>query len=127
MDSKKTKIIITTLFLVEIILIFYVATYTFRLKSQGWSYESDDRITCMSITPTGSLLGVGGMNGSVTLISRGASQPYWNYNGNNTILSIKLSYGGDYLVAIDNNNTISLFSQHPNKRDGKLYHGSKED
>lgn len=112
---------VALLLFIEISVIFYTANYTFRTKSQAWTYESDDEITCISITPAGSLLGIGGKNGSITFISRERSDPNWKYRGEFSIFSIKLSYGGDYLVAIDSNKTISLFSRYPHSREDKIY------
>ena len=122
-DVKISRIhLVVILFLfMEISLGFYTANYTFRTKGQAWTYKSDDEITCISITSTGALLGLGGKNGSITLISRGMSIPRWRYRGKFNVLSIKLSAGGDYLVALDSNDTISLFSRTPHLREGKIY------
>ena len=66
-------------------------------------------------------MGIGGKNGSITLISRGMSIPRWRYRGRFNILSIKLSAEGEYLVAIDSKDTISLFSKTPHLREGMIY------
>jgi len=110
MKLKRIYLITALLLFIEISLSFYVANYTFRTKKQAWTYQNDDEITCIDITSTGALLGVGGKNGSITLVSRGKSNLIWRYHAKFSILSIKLSAGGEYLAALDSNNTIYLFS-----------------
>jgi WD40 repeat protein len=121
MKIKRIHLIISLFLLIEIFLGFYNANYTFRTKQQDLTYRSEDEITCISINPTGTLLGIGGKNGSVTLFKSGISTPLWRYHGNFNILSIKLAAESDYLVVQDINDTISLFSKSPNLHEGKIY------
>lgn len=122
MINKRIKkyFIVLLLISIEIFLSYYIANYTFRIKKQDWTFLNDDEITCMSITATGALFGIGDKNGSIMLISKGMSIPRWRYFGKFEVLSIKLSTGGDYIVATDSNDTISFFSQNPYLRDGKI-------
>lgn len=106
---------------IEISLGFYIIRYTFRSKQQVWTFQSDDEITCIGTTSTGALLGVGDKSGSISLVSRGMSNPRWRYRGEFNALSIELTAGGDYLVALDSNDTISLFSRTPHLREGEVY------
>jgi hypothetical protein len=90
------------------------------MKRQAGTYRSVDEITCIGLTPTGSLLGIGGRNGSISLFKNGISMLLWKYHGNFDILSIEISAENDYIVAQDSNDTISLFSQSPNLRGDKI-------
>lgn len=106
--------------LVEISLGYYVANYTCRAKKGAWTYLSEDEITCIGISSTGRLIGIGGRNGTISLISRGSSTPKWVYHGGFRVTSIELSAEGDYLVSLDSNGTISLFPQVPLREGGRV-------
>lgn len=121
MKIRRIYPVVILFLFIEFSLGFYTAKYTFRTKQAAWTYESNDEITCFGITSTGSLLGIGGKNGSITFIPKGRSIPRWRYNGKSSILSILLTSGGNYLVAQDGDDLISLFSQTPHLRDGEIY------
>jgi len=104
----------------EISLGFYVIKYTFRTKQQVWTYQNDDEITCIDTTSTGTLLGIGDKNGSISLVARGKPTPRWRHRGSSSVLSIKVSAKGDYLAALDGNDTLTLFSQTPRLREGRI-------
>jgi len=121
MKIRKKYLLISLFIFLEIFLGFYITNFTFRIKQLAGTYRSVDEITCISVTPTGTLLCIGGKNGSITLFKNGISIPLWRYHGNFDILSIKLSAESDYIVAQDSNDTISLFSQTPNLRGNKIH------
>jgi len=105
---------------IEIFLGYYVIKYTFRTKQQFWTYQNDGEITSIATTSTGTLLGIGDENGSTSLVARGKSTPRWRHRGASNVVSIMLSDVGDYLVTLDSNDTLSLFSQSPRLRDGQI-------
>jgi len=104
----------------EVVLGFYVIKYTFRTKQQAWMYQNDADITCIDSASTGKLMGIGDRNGSISLVAVGKPTPRWKHTGASAIVTIQVSDVGDYLVALDSDDTLSFFSQTPHLMDGKI-------
>lgn len=120
MSIKRTHLALVLLIIFEVLLGYYIIKYTLRTKEEVWLYRSDEEITCISVTSTGSFLGIGSKMGSVSLISRGKSTPLWRYDGCFGINTIKITSTGDYLAILDDNETLSLFPQTPHFTDGTI-------
>ena len=120
MSIKRTHLVVILLLIFEVLLGFYIIQYTLRTKREVWLWQSDEEITCISVTSTGSFLGIGSKKGSASLISRGKSTPQWRYEGYFGINSIKITSTGDYLAILDDNETLYLFPQTPHFIDGKI-------
>ena len=98
---------------VESILAFYVFNYTTRTRSPILTYDCEEEISCIGISSSGESFSIGSTNGLVSYFSRGKLDPLWKYYGTSRVLSIMLSFEGDYLVTVDNNYTFALFSEYP--------------
>lgn len=121
MENQLKKLVVLLFLIVLVSLGYYTAKYTYRIKREAWTHHNDDEISCFSITSTGRLMGIGGKEGSIILISRGSSVPRWKYYGNSSIKSVILASEGNFLVAQDSNDMIHLFSQTPHMRNGNIY------
>jgi len=120
--ERSLKNLVVVLFLIMLASLgYYTAKYTYRIKREAWTYHSDDEISCFSITSMGGLMGIGGKEGSLILLSRGSSVPRWRYYGNSSIKSLIMASEGNFLVAQDSSDMIHLFSQTPHIRDGVIY------
>lgn len=120
MSIRRIHLVIILFLIIEASLGFYIIKYTYRTKKQIWTYQSNDKITCIDITSTGSHLGIGGINGSISLVPRGRSTPVWRYDGKFSILTTKMTATGDFVVALDANDKFSLFSRTPRLREGRV-------
>jgi len=119
MSIRRIHLVAILLIILEASFGFYIIRYTFRMKKYVWIYQSEDEITCIDATSTGSYIGVGDVSGSISLVTRGRSYPRWRYQGDVDFLSIHLMSTGDFLAALSSNDTISLFSHSSHLRDGK--------
>ena len=121
MRIRRTHLIIMLILLIEASLGLYIGSYTFRNKRPVWTYHSDDEITSISAASSGSLIGIGGKNGSISLVSRGMTTPLWRYRGESEVYSIMSSTKGGYFVTLDSNDTISLFTRTPHLKGGHVH------
>ena len=108
MRIQRTYLIVILFVCIELVLGLYILNYTSRMKKSVWSYQSDEEITCISISSSGKSFSIGTMNGSITFFFRGRSQPEWVYHGRHPIVSLALSADGDYLFAMEGDDTISV-------------------
>jgi hypothetical protein len=118
MRPQHIHILAIVLIVFEIVFSYYISNYTSRNKKPIGEYRSSREITCFDISYTGEILAVGDRNGSVSLITIDDLAPRWVYAGKNSVVSVKLSSSGGYLIALDDNDTISLFTYVPSVKEG---------
>jgi WD40 repeat protein len=95
--------------LIELGLSFYVFNYTARERSPTLIYRSEKEVSCFDISNRGDSLIIGTVEGTVSYHQRGRSTPQWVYEGGVRCLSVLMSANGDYVLSLDENDTIALF------------------
>ena len=95
--------------LIELGLSFYVFNYTARERSPTLTYHSEEEVSCFDISNMGDSLVIGTVEGTVSYYQRGRSTPQWVYEGGVGCLSVLMSANGDYVLSLDENDTIALF------------------
>ncbi|MBS7631276.1 PQQ-binding-like beta-propeller repeat protein [Candidatus Bathyarchaeota archaeon] len=120
MKSWKRKLILLMLVSIEILIIFYVSCYTYRMKNPSYVYNHICRITDYSISITGRSIALGDENGAVYFFSKNMEKPLWVFESSSKIRSLKLSAQGDYLVVLDDNNALTLFSSISIIKEGRV-------
>ena len=108
--SDRRKILVVYVFLlIELGLSFYVFSYTTRERSPTLIYTSEEEVSCFDISKMGDSFVIGTVEGTVSYYKRGRSTPQWVYEGGVRCLSLLMSANGDYVLSLDENDTISLF------------------
>ena len=116
---KRKNIILILIFLIGSLLAFYTINYTSREKHYLVEYKAREKIHCFDISYTGSLIAVGGANGSISLMRGDGFVASWNFKANKAIDEIKMTASGDYFGASDIENNIYLFSKVPKTLDNE--------
>ena len=120
MRIKRIYLMIVFFLCIEFALSLYVLSYTSRVKRPVWSFESDEKITCIGMSSSGKSFAIGTAIGSITYFFRGKSQPEWTYHGRSNIESLALSADGDYLFAVEGNDKVLVFSDTPLHENGGI-------
>ncbi len=97
------------LLLVESGLAYYVFNHTARDRTPTTIYLSEEAVSCFDISNWGDSLAVGTTDGTVSYYQKGKTVPQWVYKGGSGAVSVLMSEKGDYVLAMDESHTVSLF------------------
>jgi outer membrane protein assembly factor BamB len=109
MNDRRKMLFVSVFLLIELGLSFYVFNYTARERSPTLTYPSEEEVSCFDISNRGDSLVIGTVEGTVSYYQRGRSTPQWVYEGGVRCLSVLMSANGDYVLSLDENDTIALF------------------
>jgi WD40 repeat protein len=109
MDDRRKILVVSIFLLIELGLSFYVFNYTARERSPTLTYTSEEEVSCFDISNRGDSLVIGTVEGTVSYFRRGRSTPQWVYEGGVGCLSVLMSANGDYVLSMDENDTMALF------------------
>jgi len=109
MNDRQKKLVISVFLLIELGLSFYVFNYTTRERSPTLIYHSEEEISCLDISNKGDSFVIGTVKGTVSYYKRGRSTSQWVYEGGVRCISVLMSANGDYVLSLDENDTIALF------------------
>lgn len=107
--DRRTTLAVFVLLLVESGLAYYVFNHTARERTSTTTYLSEEAVSCFDISNWGDSLAVGTANGTVSYYQKGKTVPQWVYNGDSGVVSVLVSEEGDYVLAMDESHTVSLF------------------
>lgn len=110
MKISPTRLMVLLFLLAELASAFYVFNYTTRTRRPVLSFGVDEEVSCLGISNWGDSFAVGGEDGTVSYFSLRKASPRWEYQCESEILSVTLSSEGDYVVALDDDSTVALFS-----------------
>jgi WD40 repeat protein len=109
MNDRRKTLFVSVFLLIELGLSFYVFSYTARERSSTLIYHFEEEVSCFDISNMGDSLVIGTVEGTVSYYKRGRSTPQWVYEGGVRCLSVLMSANGDYVLSLDENDTIALF------------------
>ncbi len=109
MNDRQKILVVSVFLLIELGLSFYVFNYTTRERSPTLIYHIDEEISCLDISNKGDSFVIGTVKGTVYYYKRGRSTPQWVYEGGVRCISVLMSANGDYVLSLDENDTIALF------------------
>lgn len=109
MNDRRRILFVSVFLLIELGLSFYVFNYTARERSPTFIYRSEEEVSCFDISNLGDSLVMGTVEGTVSYYKRTRSTPQWVYKGEVGCLSVMMSAKGDYVLSLDENDTIALF------------------
>ncbi len=107
--SRRITYAVLLLLLLESGLAYYVFNHTARERTPTTTYLSMEAVTCFDASNWGDALAVGTADGAVAYYQKGKTVPQWVYEGGSTVSSILVSSEGGYVLAMDDNHTVSLF------------------
>jgi hypothetical protein len=107
--NRRTTFAVLLLLVMESGLAYIVFNYTSRERTPTTTYLSYEAVTCFGVSNWGDALAVGTADGAVAFYQMGRMMPQWVYEGDSTVTSIQVSSEGGYVLAMDVNNTVSLF------------------
>jgi len=107
--NRRTTLAVLVLLLVESGLAYIVFNHTARERTPTTTYLSEEAVNCFDISNWGDALAVGTANGTVSYYQKGKTVPQWVYNGDSGVVSVLVSEEGDYVLAMDESHTVSLF------------------
>ncbi len=113
MKIRPTRLIALLFLLAEFASAFYVFNYTTRTRRPVLSFGVDEELSCLGISNWGDSFAVGGEDGTVSYFSLRKASPRWEYHGESGVRLVTLSSEGDYVVALDGDSTVALFSGLP--------------
>ncbi len=109
MSDRKKILVVSIFLLIELGLSFYVFNYTTRERSPTLIYHSEEEVSSFDISNMGDSFVIGTVEGTVSYYKSGRSTPQWVYEGGAKCISVMMSANGDYVLSLDENDTIALF------------------
>ncbi len=107
--SRRITYAVLMLLVVESGLAYIVFNHTARERTPTTTYLIEGAVTCIDASNWGDALAVGTANGTLYYYQRGKTVPQWVYRGGSGMSSVLVSEEGDYVLAMDETQTVYLF------------------